>query len=78
MKMLINTFKHLKVVMHHKLIVFKLSLKAGIPWRGLVHDLSKLSPTEFINSVKYFNNGTGSPIELEKEQRRIFKNMATS
>ena len=78
MKMLINAFKHLKVVIKHKWIVLKLCIKAGIPWRGLVHDLSKFSLTEFINSVKYFNNGTGSPIELEKEQRRIFKNMATS
>ena len=35
--------------------------KVGEPWRGLVHDLSKYSPTEFWEGVKYFN-GHHSPI----------------
>ncbi len=34
---------------------------AGIRWRGLKHDLSKYSPTEFFESVKYFD-GHRSPI----------------
>ena len=76
--MLINAFKHLKVIIKHKWIVLKLCIKAGIPWRGLVHDLSKFSPVEFINSVKYFNNGTGSPIQLEKKAIRVFKGLASS
>lgn len=47
-------FKHLHLVNKHKWYVFKYCCKAGIPWRGLVHDLSKYSPTEFFDSVKYY------------------------
>ena len=38
----------------------------GLFWQGLVHDLSKYGPTEFISSAKYFQ-GNKSPIEAEKE-----------
>jgi len=65
---LTNTLKHFKVITHHKIVVLKLCIKAGIPWRGIVHDLSKYSVTEFVNGVKYFNNGKGSPISLEKKK----------
>ena len=41
-----NTLKHFNLVTRHRWVVFKLCCKAGIPWRGLVHDLSKFSPTE--------------------------------
>ena len=47
--------KHFCLVCRHKWVVFKLCCKIGVPWRGLVHDLSKFSPTEFSESVKYFN-----------------------
>ena len=66
--MLKNIFKHIKVIMKHKWYVFKLCCKAGIPWRGLVHDLSKFSPTEFIESVKYYQ-GYRSPIMAAKEDK---------
>lgn len=41
-------------------------MRAGIPWRGLVHDLSKFSPAEFIPGVKYYT-GVRSPNEGERE-----------
>ena len=41
--------------------MFCLCIKAGQPWRGFVHDLSKYSPTEFWEGVKYFS-GKYSPI----------------
>ena len=37
-------FKHLHIVNKHRWEVFKLSCRVGIPFRGLVHDLSKYSP----------------------------------
>lgn len=58
--------KHFLLVSKHKWIVFKLSIKAGIPFRGLVHDLSKFSPTEFCESVKYYN-GYRSPLHECRE-----------
>lgn len=57
-------FKHLKTVYKHRKEVRKLCFKCGIYWQGLVHDLSKYSPTEFIPSVKYWT-GTCSPTEEE-------------
>lgn len=40
---------------------------AGIPLQGILHDLSKFSPVEFIESVKYYN-GERSPIDICKEK----------
>lgn len=59
--MLKKMFLHTRVILKHKWIVFKLCCMAGIPWRGLVHDLSKFSPTEFWEGVKYYQ-GNRSPI----------------
>ena len=56
-----NFFGHLGVVTRHRWRVFVNCVKCGIPWRGFVHDLSKFSPTEFFESVKYFQ-GNRSPI----------------
>lgn len=53
-------FLHFHTINKHKLKVFKLCLKCGLLWRGLVHDLSKYSPTEFFESARYFV-GTHSP-----------------
>jgi hypothetical protein len=58
-------FKHLHTVNKHRFLVFKLSIKAGIPFRGLIHDLSKYGPTEFFESVKYYA-GDKSPIRNAK------------
>lgn len=51
---IINTFRHFKKVCIHKRWVFYYCCKVGIPFQGLVHDLSKFSPTEFWESVKYY------------------------
>jgi hypothetical protein len=53
-------------------VVFKLCCKIGIPIRGLLHDLSKYSPTEFCESVKYYN-GKKSPIVVCKEKNTYSK-----
>lgn len=53
--------KHFKVVMKHKWYVMLECFKRGLIWQGIVHDLSKFSPTEFIESAKHFQ-GTASPI----------------
>jgi len=61
-------FKHIKLVMKHKWIVFKLCCKVGVPWRGIMHDWSKFSPTEFFESVKYYD-GHISPIQVCKKEK---------
>lgn len=46
--------KYLKAVLRHKWYVFKASVRFGVPWRGLIHDLSKFLPSEFIPYAKSF------------------------
>ena len=47
-------WKHFKTVCKHKQIVYRECKACGITWRGIVHDLSKYSPTEFVSSARYF------------------------
>lgn len=61
-------FGHTKTVLKHKFEVAKICFKFGLYWQGIIHDLSKFSPTEFIPSVKYYS-GVRSPIEAEKEDK---------
>lgn len=63
----INAGKHFKLVCIHKWYVFKNCKKAGLFWAGVKHDMSKFSPTEFLESVKYFN-GSKSPIDVCKQK----------
>ena len=42
--------------------------KVGLYWRGIAHDMSKYSPTEFFNGVRYFQ-GYRSPISAEREDK---------
>ena len=63
-----NALKHTKLITKHKWVVFKLSCMAGIPWRGLLHDLSKYSLTEFGESIKYYV-GTHSPITEARKDK---------
>lgn len=57
---------HFKTITKHRHKVIAHCAKAGIFWQGLLHDLSKYSPTEFIPGVK-FCTGTRSPNEGERE-----------
>lgn len=68
-------FKHLHTVNVHRWEVFKLSLKVGIPFRGLVHDLSKYSFEEFFESVRYYKitKGNYSPLRASKEDNGYSK-----
>lgn len=61
-----NFFRHFKTVNRHRATVLRHCIKAGIPWRGLTHDLSKYSLSEFIPGVLYYQ-GNRSPNEKERE-----------
>ena len=60
-------FGHLKTVWTHRHWVKYFCRLAGIPGRGWKHDLSKYSPTEFWESVRYWD-GKISPIVRCKEE----------
>ena len=62
-----NTIKHFGLITRHKWYVFQYCCKAGLVWRGIKHDMSKYSPVEFWESVKYFT-GDKSPIDNCKKE----------
>ncbi len=62
-----NCYLHFKTITRHRNLVILHCLKAGILWRGLMHDLSKYSPTEFLAGIKHYTDGTRSPNEKERE-----------
>ncbi len=47
-------FKYLNYVIRHKLFVFIECCKVGKIWRGILHDMSKFRPDEFIPYARYF------------------------
>ena len=57
--------KHFCTVTRHRHKVFVHCLKVGIPMQGLMHDLSKYTPAEFIPGAKYYL-GYKSPTEAER------------
>lgn len=57
-----NYLLHFHEVNKHRWRVFTLMCRAGFPFQGLIHDLSKYSPTEFKESAKFFVNKYTSPI----------------
>lgn len=65
-----NTFRHFAKICKHKYWVFYYCCKAGIPWRGFKHDWSKFSPTEFWESVRYYQ-GDSSPIDACKKDKGV-------
>ena len=60
-----NIWPHLRKIQTHRKWVRHYCFLAGIPWRGLTHDLSKYSPIEFWESVRFYV-GTSSPINEAK------------
>ena len=62
-----NFLKHLHRINTHKYIVLKLCIKAGIPFRGLMHDISKYSFIEFSEGVKYYNEERSPISECKRE-----------
>lgn len=61
-----HPIKHFRTITRHRHKVIANCARAGILRQGLIHDLSKYSPTEFILGAKYFQ-GTRSPNEKERE-----------
>lgn len=59
---------HFKTIHHHKMLVMKHCFQVGLYKQGLLHDLSKYSPTEFLVGARYFQ-GTRSPNNAEREDK---------
>ena len=59
---------HFKTITKHKILVGKLCFKVHLYKQGLLHDLSKYTPTEFITGIKYYK-GTYSPNSAERNEK---------
>ena len=57
---------HFKTITHHRHLVMGMCFKLGLYRQGLLHDLSKYSPTEFFVGCRYYQ-GNRSPNNAERE-----------
>lgn len=63
-----KAWKHLRTITYHKILVMKYCFCVGLYRQGLLHDLSKYGPTEFLVGCKYYQ-GTRSPNNAEREEK---------
>ena len=61
-----KAWKHFCTITYHKYLVAKGCFAVGLYRQGLLHDMSKYSPTEFRVGAKYYQ-GTRSPNNAERE-----------
>ena len=61
-----NIGKHFVTITEHKCLVMKNCFRVGLYRQGLLHDLSKYTPTEFFTGVRYYQ-GDRSPNAVERE-----------
>ena len=61
-----KALEHLRTINHHKKLVMENCFKVGLYRQGLMHDLSKYTPTEFLVGCRYYQ-GTRSPNNAERE-----------
>ena len=59
---------HFKTITTHKLVVMRECFKIGLYRQGLLHDMSKYGPTEFIQGCRNYQ-GTASPHLKEREKK---------
>lgn len=62
-----NAWLHFRKIQTHRKWVRHYCFGLGLYKQGLLHDISKYSPTEFFESVKYYQ-GTSSPIDASKAE----------
>ena len=61
-----KALQHLQTINHHKYLVMKECFEVGLYKQGLLHDMSKYSPTEFLVGCRYYQ-GNRSPNNAERE-----------
>ena len=65
-----KALQHLQTINHHKYLVMKECFEVGLYKQGILHDMSKYSPTEFLVGCKYYQ-GNRSPNNAEEKQPNI-------
>lgn len=60
--------EHFCTITYHRKLVRQYCFRVGLYRQGLMHDLSKYSPTEFLVGARYFQ-GDRSPNNAEREAK---------
>ena len=63
-----KAWKHFCTITEHKIMVMRHCFRIGLYRQGLLHDMSKYTPTEFIPGCKYYQ-GYRSPNNAEREEK---------
>ena len=63
-----KVWKHFSTITAHKILVMKGCFRLGLYRQGLLHDMSKYGPTEFLAGCKYYK-GYMSPNNAERFDR---------
>lgn len=61
-------WEHFKTITEHKCMVMKGCFSVGLYRQGILHDLSKYMPSEFLVGARYFQ-GTQSPNNAERMEK---------
>ena len=65
-----NIKNHFNTITSHKLLVMKYCFAVGLYKQGIMHDLSKYLPSEFIMGCRYYQ-GNRSPNNAEREDTGV-------
>ena len=61
-----KAWNHFKTITRHKMMVMKYCFRIGLYKQGLLHDMSKYAPSEFLVGARYYQ-GNRSPNNAERE-----------
>lgn len=61
---------HYKTITHHRHLVMGYCFRLGLYKQGLLHDLSKYNPVEFLVGCRYYQ-GNRSPNNAEREDKGV-------
>ena len=63
-----KAIRHFITITHHKILVMQGCFRIGLYKQGILHDMSKYSPTEFLVGCRYYK-GYMSPNNAERADR---------
>jgi len=63
-----KAWQHFKTITRHRFIVMAGCFRVGLIRQGLTHDLSKYTPTEFLQGARHYQ-GVRSPNAAEREEK---------
>lgn len=70
---MVKIFRYLSYVIRHKWFVFLECCKAEIIWQGIIHDVSKLRPSEFFPYANHFYGKNRNGITEGRDKTGYYK-----